>query len=428
MEGVAPHMRINLTADLANIEYRIVNDRKLNYRAVVDVSAQAWENKAHSAVSRIAGLAVPQQKSLLFTMNNVVAVEADQFTIRDEIVLPPGRPAIGELLQVSLNIANKEVSVAQGRVDISGSLLVAPLYKGVEESSVIEFEEFELPFSGSLEVDSACDDSFVDVVLSLADYIVDIGPDAEGETRIISLEAIINADIKLSENQDMEILQDAYCIGQSLSIKTEAAEYLSLICRNKSQFNIKEVVSLDDAPEALQVLSISGFARLDEQKVVDDKVVVEGIVEASILYVAGCDETPIFNYTAHIPIRQVIETKGAKMGMDASIDHAIDSISFNTLSSTEVELRLTMSVGVLLQQSSQVNFIQEIEFMPLSKEALDALPSMVILVTERTDNLWAIAKKYNADLNELALINDLDPQGHLSIGQKLLVVKKVADD
>lgn len=428
MEGVAPHMQINLSASLANIEYRIVNDRKINYRAVVDISASAWENKAYSAVSHISGLPAAQQKSLNFTMNNMVAFETDQFTIRDEIVLPPGRPAIGELLQVSLNIANKEVSAAQGRVDISGSLLVSPLYKGIDESSVIEFEEFELPFSGSLDVNTACDDSFVDVGLSLADFIVDVGPDEEVQDRIISLEAIISADIRLTENQNMEILQDAYCIGQNLTLKTEGTEYLSLICRNKNQFSVKEVVVLEGAPEALQILNISCIAGLEEQKVVDDKIVVEGIVEAGILYVANCDIDPLFNYTAHIPIRQVIEAKGARMGMEAGVAHWVDNISFNMLSPTEVELRLTLSFDALLQQSVPVDFIQDIEFTPLNKEALDNLPSMTILVTEKNDSLWAIAKKYNADLEELAAINTLTPEASLTPGQKLLVVKKVTDE
>ncbi|MCL2350835.1 MAG: DUF3794 domain-containing protein, partial [Defluviitaleaceae bacterium] len=342
MEGVQPHMMINLEAQLANVDYRVVNDRKLNYRAVVDVQAAAWENQTFDAVKSIGDLPPTQQKNAVFSMNNMVAKQIEQFTIRDEVVLPPGKSAIVEMLQVGVNIANKDMTMHAGRVDVSGNLIVTPLYKGTDETAVIEFAEFELPFSGSLEVAAAHEGAFGDVVLSLADHVIAIEPNEEGENRILSMEVVIAADIKISQNKDIEILEDAYCIDQNLGLSMQNLDYARMVCRNKNQFNAKEIVALEGAPDMLQVLSVSGMAHMDEQKVVDDKVVVEGMVEANILYVANSDTDPLYNYTAHFPIRQVIETKGAKMGMDAIVSHSIDQISFNMLSNSEVELRFNL--------------------------------------------------------------------------------------
>ena len=428
MEGVSPNMWIDISSYLANIDYRIVNDRKLNYRAVVDVEAAAWENASFEMVQSINNLPPTQQKNAYFTMSNMVAKQMDQFTVRDEVVLPPNKPAIKELLQVGLSIANKEISLADGRVDISGDLVIAPLYKGLEDASIIEFAEFELPFSGSLEVDAASVGGFGDVNLFLADHIIHIGPDGEGEDRILGIDATIGADIKISQNQEICILEDAYCIEQNLDIKTQSLDYFKLICRNKNQFNAKETVSLTGAPEMLQVLQVSGIARMDDKKVVEDKVVVEGIIEANILYVANSDIDPIYNYTAHIPIRQVIETKGARLGMEANVTHAMDSIGFNMLSGNEVELRFTMAFDTLIQENIETMFIQDIEFNPLNKEDMENLPSMVVLVAQKGDSLWSVAKKYNADLEELAAINDMEATSELSAGQKLLIVKKVVEE
>ncbi|MCL2620392.1 MAG: DUF3794 domain-containing protein [Defluviitaleaceae bacterium] len=427
MEGIEPHMWVDLKAELANVDFRIVNDRKINYRAVIDITSDALENKEFDAVRSIQGLGAAQQKNAFFTMSNVIAKQMDHFTIRDEVTLPSSKPAISELLQVSVDIAGKEVRLAEGRVDVSGNLVISPLYRGGEEGSVIEFADFELPFSGSLEVSAASDTAFGDVSLSITDHIIDVVADTEGLNKILSVEATIGADIKISQTQSIEILEDAYCIDQYLNISAESMEYQHLVCRNRNQFNLKEIVQLSGAPEILQVLQVSGVARMEDIKVVEDKVVVEGIVEADILFVANSDTDPLFNYTTHLPVRQVIETKGATLGMVAQVAHGIDQINFNMLGSNEVELRFNLNFDTLIQEAVSAQFIQEIEFNPLDKEALEALPSMVILVAEKGDDLWSIAKKYNADLEELAEINSMNASDPLTVGQKLLIVKKVSE-
>jgi len=243
-------------------------------------------------------------------MNNLIEKTADEFTIKDEIVLPGNKSAVRELLSCGTAISGKEVRVLGGRVDVSGELVVTPLYKGVNEDSVIEFAEFELPFSGSIEVEAARDGDFGDVVLNVLDSVVVVNPDENGEDRVLAMEVIIGADIRISQSQELVVLDDAYCIDQNLVISKESLDYQHLICRNKNQFNVKEIVTLVDAPEILQILSVNGAVHLEDKKVVDDKVVVEGIVSADILYVANSDVTPLYSHKAILPIRQVVETKG----------------------------------------------------------------------------------------------------------------------
>jgi len=428
MDGVSPSMWVNLSAEITNVDYRVVNDRKLNYRAVIDVTMSVSENSSVEMVQSIEDLPIAQQKTTVFTMNNLIEKAADEFTIKDEIVLPGNKPAVRELLSYGAAITGKEVRVFGGRVDISGGLVVTPLYKGVGEDSVIEFAEFELPFSGSIEVEAAREGSFGDVALAVLDSIVTVSPDEGGEDRILAMEVIVGADIRISQNQEFTMLDDAYCVDQNLLISKESLDYQHLVCRNKNQFNVKEIVTLEDAPEILQILSVSGTVHLEDKKVVDDKVVVEGIVSADILYIANSDTSPLYNHKAVLPVRQVVETKGARLGMDADVDQSVDHIGFNMLSGNEVELRFLLSVDTLVQENVKAEYVTGIDFSPLDREAIDSMPSMVVLCVQKNDSLWSIAKKYNASLEELAAINDMEDGAELAEGQRLLVVKKIMVD
>ena len=429
MEGAVSNAWVNLSVDLANIEFKVVNDRKLNYRAVIDVCADVLENKAFDAVTSIGGLPVAQQKNVNFAASNMVVKHMEQFTIRDEITLPQNLPAIAHLLQTSVDVSAKDVVVADGHVDISGDLLIRPLYRGTdgEPSAIIEFAEFELPFSGSLEIGGATSGLISDASLSVGDFIIDLSPDETGQNRVLSIEVAVQTDIKIFAASNIEILNDAYCLEQNLDIKTQTLNYNHLIFRNKNQFNVKEKVGLDGAaPEILKILRANGTVRLDDIKVVEDKTVVEGIVEANVLYVANCDENPLHSHIVHVPIRQVIETRGSRLGMAADVKCNLEHIGFNMLTGREVELRLSLNFDTLIQENLTTQFIENIEFSPIDKAQIDNLPSMVVLVAGPGDSLWSIAKKYNADLAELAEINDIDPANELTFGQKLLIVKKVA--
>ena len=428
MEGVGVNTLINFSAQIAHMDYRIVNDRKLNYRAVVDITVNVSENASVDMVKGIGGPADVQQKTASFSLCALVEKKFDEFTIKDEIVLPKNRPSVREMLSVGMSIADKEIRTFGGRVDISGELVVKLLYKGAEEGSIIEFSEFELPFQGSVDVAAAGEGNFADVILNVIENTANVHPDEDGEDRVLALEAVIGADIRVSDNQELVILEDAYSIEQNLDIKKAPLDYQYLVCRNKNQFNVKEIVSLEDAPEILQILSVDGTAHLEDKKVIDDKVVVEGIVAANILYVANSDTSPIYSHQAVLPIRQVIETKGARLGMDADVSQSIDHISFNMLSGHEAELRFVLNIDALVQENIRAEYISDIEFSPLDSEEMNLMPSMVVLCVQKGDSLWSIAKKYNASLEELAAINDLDAGAELRAGQKLLVVKKVGRD
>jgi len=428
MEGVLPHAWADFSASIAHMEYRIVNDRKLNYRAVVDVVVDVSENTSADIVRGITNLPSSQQKNTMLVISSLVEKKFDEFTIKDDVVLPKNKPAIRELLSVSFAIANKEVRAFNGRVDISGYLVVLPLYKGSEGDGLIEIAEFELPFSGSIDMAGAKDGGRADVGLSILDNLVGVNPDEDGEDRVLALEAIIGADIKISDNKELVVLEDAYCIDQNLDMKKVPLEYNHLVCRNNNQFNVKEVVALEDAPEILQILTADGLAHLEDIKVVDDKVVVEGFVSANILYVANSDEAPLHSYQASLPIRQVVEAKGARLGMSASVEQTIDHINFNMLSGDEVELRFVLNMDTTVQESISAEYIADINFSPINSEEMDQMPSMVVLYVQKGDSLWGIAKRYNASLEELAHINELDISAELSVGQRLLVVKKVSEE
>jgi hypothetical protein len=426
IDGASRDMWADVSAEVAHIDYKMVNDRKVNYRAVINVTANVTAKNNYNVVVSVEGLSESQLKKSRHQVNRLVTACADIIQIRHDLPLPPGKPCILNITQCEARIANKEIKVQNGRVGISGELLIQTLYTG-DDNGVSEFVEHEVPFSGSIDASGAKEGMQADVVLVVSDLNVSIKHDDDGEDRVISADINIGANLRVQSQGEVLLLEDAYHINKDLRFTRETVKFPRQVCRNKNQCPIKEIIQLDDdCPDILQIFKASGSLCVESVKLFEDRMTVEGVIHADILYIARDDDKPLYNCRQSIPFKQVIEVKGALPGMEAFVDHSIDHIGFNMLSGKEVELRYLVCFTARVVDNRSVNVITDIEFIDMDKSVLDKMASITVYIVQSDDSIWSIAKKFNTSFDDLLEINELDSPEAVIPGQKLLVLKKVA--
>jgi len=425
LDGVAKDMWVRAKAEIVNIDYRVVNDRKVNYRAIINISVFAERSDAHEMVVHINDVPENQLLKTNLSINRTVEHKVDRFQVKDQILLPSAKPNLREVLQSSASITNRDIRISGGRVNLSGELLLTTLYRGDSDDSLIEFMETELPFNGPIDVSGAKDGMFADAMLQVLDHHITIRPDEDGEDRVLEVEISVGVEMKVYSTDNLSILEDAFSINQQLNFARTSVKYPSMVCLNRNQTPVKEVVSLSEAsPDMLQVFRVKGQVHLDDVRVTEDKVIVEGAINTDILYVAESDATPLASYRTVIPYRQVIEAKGAAPGMAVTVDTSIDHVAFSMLSPREAEVRFQLTFNTQVTNEEETGIIGDIEITDLDPQVLAAQPSMTVYVVQPGDNLWKIAKKYNTSLDELMAVNELEQPGRVVTGQKLLMLKK----
>ncbi len=428
IDGIEKDMMCNVSCDIENIDYKMINDRKVSFRAVLNVMGSVFSSEEENIVVDIEEIPENQTIKNSFRFNEIILKKADRFIIKEEIHIPSGKPNISEIVQCSADISNKDIKASDGKIAISGELMFSTLYKSDLSESIVEFIENEIPFNGTVDAPGVKEGMFADAVISIHDKYIKVCPDSDGEDRVIEIEVSIGIFVDVCHEKEIQILEDAYCTDKNLSISEKTVEYPSFLCRNKNQFPIKEVVSLDeDMPKILQVFKISGKQHLDEQKILDDKIVVEGIISIDVLYIASDDEVPIHCYNTILPYRQIIETKGTKENkpVDCDIKVNLDRVNLSMLSDREIEIKCMLNFYVCVNEIKLISFIEDICFSDFDKNFFDKFPSMTVYVVKPGDTLWKIAKRFNTTIEDIVLINDIEDPDKIYPGEKFLILKNI---
>ena len=116
---------------------------------------------------------------------------------------------------------------------------------------------------------------------------------------------------------------------------------------NKGQIILKDTIVLsDECPDIYEVFNVLCKPGLSDIKILDDKVIIEGVVNNNVLYLANNNEQPVFCYKQDIPFRHGVDIKGIKQGMKCEPEISIEHCSYSMVSSNEVEIRLVIGLYV----------------------------------------------------------------------------------
>ena len=425
IDNINPQMFCDLKANINKIDYKMLNDRKINFKAVINISAEVQEEYKKEIISGIKNTNENQLLKKNYSVNKLIDMRFDRFVIKDEINLIANKPNINEILETDINIIQKDIKISDGKVNVNGELILKILYVPHENYDFpIETFEYEINFNGSFDVPKAKDFMFCDVNLFVQDKYIQAKINQDGENRLIDIEIYVGANIKLSMQNEFEILEDAYLINKRLDIKREEINFQNMVCKNKMQTQIKEIIQPEkNCPDILQILKINACPKIDDSHIINDNLIVEGIICINIFYLTKDENKLLNSFDTILPFKQTIEMRGALPDMESDINIKLDYLNFNLLSNNEIELKVLLTFDCYIAQEDELEIITNINFDEMDHEISENSPSMIVYVVQKNDTLWQIAKKYNVEIDDLKQINDLGNE--INLGQKLLIVKNV---
>lgn len=187
-----------------------------------------------------------------------------------------------------------------------------------------------------------------DIEVSIASKEATAKPDEDGENRLLDIELILKLQMKFYEDNEMQILDDAYSTSCNLQLSKENINYEKLLMKNQSSVRISDHVKINNGENILQICSSSGTIQVDEQEITDEGIQIEGAVTLDILYITDNDDRPLSMAKGIIPFNHLIEVKGISPDDSYELQSDINQINIIMIDSDEVEAKINLSLCALV--------------------------------------------------------------------------------
>lgn len=422
---------VGVTWQLEDLDAGIINSRKLSIKAIVTLEVKVeslFDAEAAVELGEVQdnGAGEPQIETRSQSMD-VAAIalrRKDTYRLKEDVTLSSSKPAIDRILWTEMRLNGATTRPLDGKIHLEGSMLVFVIYEGEGESSAVQWVEESIPFSGDVEMQGAVEEMIPAIDLRLIHKGIEEKPDYDGEMRELDIDAVIELDIRLYEEQELEVLSDLYATNRELTMETGEACFDQILTRNTGKCKIAEKVELSGEDRVLQICHSTGAVKLDEVEARDDLLVLDGALEVNILYLTDDDSRPVQSVTELIPFHYEAEVPGIRQDSIWYLENGVEQLTAVMAGGETVEVKAVVVLDMLVLQPVCRQVILKADISPLDTKKLQQMPGIVGYLVQEGDSLWDIAKRFHTTVDNIISTNNLTSDV-IHPGDSLILVKEI---
>ncbi len=426
LDGLNKDQRIDFNYEVEHMSYNILNERKVNVKAIIQINVEATGCKETTIITDIQADSMIETKEEEIQIVSLCNEKEDKIIVKEDLTVASSKPCIAEILKSCLKIQDEQAKRTDSEIKYNGMLEVITMYKVIGDED-IQIVTHRVPFEGRIESPQEDNEMYWDCKLSVEPSYMQVSPDYDGEDRIIESEFIVSAKYCTYNKSTYDTVSDIYCPGKKIKTKEKVLEYMNLRDRVELAIPKKEAVEFDvDFPEGAEVFSAEIKPTIEEKTLQGNQLNLRGMLEIRLLLLCRSEEAnKLETIVSVVPFSQDLEV--ARVEGKVLVSPFIDIKDINIYAQTKREVVLEYLLGCCAQiyEQSTLNILEEIEMEDMTKEEMDAYPSMTVYQVKKGDTLWSLAKRYNTTVRDIQELNDLDMPESLREGQKIIILKKV---
>ena len=404
---------VALEGRVCGAEARLLNPRKLFTRLSIEWRVTPYRRAVLTTCGEIA-----EQERYAIQMlcekhevSLIRSVGERNFTFAEELTLPGGRDAIGELLCSRVKLRVTEAKSLGSKVVLKGVACLSLLYTS-ESGRLCSYSE-ELPFSQIL--DGAPDEdgeASVSVALNLSDSEIHTAEGGDG--RAVSVKLLLSAFLVLREQESVCCITDLYSTAYDLDAQMERVELWQAPEVTTVTESVRE--QFDTGTEVKCVLSADVCFGSVNVRQEGGRAILRAAATVSLLYLDESD-APLAQER-----RIDVTAEGAADGeAQACVENVCAGDITANVNSNGVELRFPVEFTLI---SATAPSCACLAGLSAEEAAGGCASSLVLRALQEGETLWDIAKQYRTTAEDILAANELTDGSALTVGRMLLIPRK----
>lgn len=403
---------------IEHIEASLMNERKVGIDGILTLEWALYKQGEFEYVKDIEGKEDIQVLKKQENLNKTKGEKEIELLGKSIMKVTMDKPEVAQILKCELNLHKKELKLAEDKVYIGCYCKAEVLYKGKDKGELVVLSD-DVYLSKEEELVGITNEMLGMLTLDIKNYEIGINADDLGENRIVNLEFIINGKAKVFSEEKMEVIKDCYSPTSNIELNKTKVQIGMVNKPYVAEAVVKENLYIEkDEVKLEQIISSSCKVIVADKIVEDDKIKVEGILKAGILYKAAKPEVCYGILNGEIPFSVAIDAKGVKDTMNVIVKVNAESFDAN-IEGNSISVRANVLVNAKVCYKIEKECIINVEEVEGEKKEKKA--SITIYVITAGDTLWELAKKYNTTKEEIIKLNEMECDAELKPGQKLII-------
>ncbi len=404
-------MDLDETLNVKNIECKVINSRKINIRAFLDLNVKLYSNDNVDVINDVNSLENGIQcLNDTLDINSLVGSGVTRALARDTILID-NVDNLAEILKSDIIITNKDIKISYNKVLAKADIEVKIMY--LTEDNRIQMVQGSIPVMGFVDIQNVSDTNTCNTKYKLRNVI--IKPN-NMEEHSISVEVEVEISCFVYERKQINVIQDLYSPTNTLNFTKR--QVTTLVSKENLQetCTIQEAVSVPEIANN-RILDVCVRPNIQKESVTNGRIEFEGEVELEFLYEAS-NLSRFDSKTTKLPLNFSVNSGNIKEGMALNTNIEIKTQNFVVLSDGNIETKLELLFEISVSRNEKINIIDNIDIED-KKECNQY--SMVIYFVKPKDTLWEIAKKFDSTVDEIAHVNEIENVDNIMPGMQLFI-------
>lgn len=403
-------MMVESNLGIKQIECRVLNGRKINVRAILDIDLKAYSNENLEFMEGINDIKDIQLLKKHFDVNSLLGTGNTKVYAKDTIVID-NIDELSEIMKVNIDIKNEETKVSYNKILVKADAEVKIMYLTTDNR--ICTKTSLIPIMGFIDMQDVTDENICDIKFEIKNIL--LKPNSMEEH---SIYAEIEIDIVacVYQNKSLDIIQDLYSPTVNLAYKQKIIKVIG-----KREI-VKDLCAIRDK----QVISEIGSNKIYDvdvkpvilnQSILANRIVYGGEVEVKLLF-ASSNSSKMDSKTITIPFDFNMNLPGINSEAGINTRMQVQAKDFVIMPDESIDIKIDLEFMVDTFRNEDISVIEEVN---VEENRSEERYSITIYFVKPGDTLWKIAKRFRSTVDAIATLNNVEDEKNLQIGQQLFI-------
>ncbi len=404
LRGNAEHPIIKAVPKCDYVNCRVVNPKRLDIRGAISIHCCVTEQKCEQMVSDAVGCGIQLQKRSV-TAGDVKKCTSKQFTVREELELGAGKPAVNAVLNSDAVCMTGDIKLIANKIICKGEALLHILYLPEGENPKPELFESSILLGQIIDLPGVDEEFQCSVVLKVNDVMIDLKADSSGENKILSIELTVTAECTADKNRELQTVSDLFSTCYETDAVCRSVQLESLlavinetsICKHTLDFPGDQISCIYDVKCEHDISTVScevGKIRFSSNLSIEilalDHEQIPCILERSI------------------PFEYDINTPLANESTLLRYDACIVSVGYSISGGDKIELRIEIRTNGCLYELHSCGIMTEMKLNTDTPKVRNDDVALKLYFADEGERVWDIAKRYNTSVRSIIEDNGLE--------------------